>query len=46
MFGSMFDPERDELWGVLLIVGAVLVIGVILARTRYHQRRMREDHQV
>jgi len=34
------------LWGVLLIVGAVLVIGVILARTRYHQRRMREDHQV
>jgi preprotein translocase subunit SecE len=46
MFGSMLDPSRDKLWGTLLIVGAVLVIGVIIARTRYHQRRMREDHQV
>jgi len=27
-------------------VGAVMTLGVIIARIRYHQRRMRDAHQV
>ena len=46
LFGSLLDPAREKLWSALLMVGAVMVIGVIVARTRYHQRRMRDDHQV
>ena len=46
LFGSLLDPARDRLWAALLFVGAVMVIGVMVARTRYHQRRMRDDHQV
>jgi hypothetical protein len=44
--GSLLDPALDRLWSALLVVGAVLIVGVIIARTRYHQRRMRDDHQV
>ena len=46
LFGSLPDPARDRLWAAILFVGAVMVIGVMVARTRYHQRRMRDDHQV
>jgi hypothetical protein len=46
LFGSLLDPARDRLWAALLFVGAVMVIGAMVARTRYHQRRMRDDHQV
>jgi len=46
LIGSLWDPAHEPVWQVLLIVGAVLTLGVIIARTRYHQRRMRDDHQV
>jgi hypothetical protein len=43
LVGSSVDPTRERLWTVLLVVGAVATLAVIVARTRYHQRRMRED---
>jgi hypothetical protein len=42
LVGSSVDPARERWWVVLLVVGAVLTFAVIIARTRYHQRRMRE----
>ncbi len=42
LIGSFADPARQTLWEILLILGAVMTIGVIIARTRYHQRRMRD----
>ena len=39
--GSLIDPGHERLWMATLIVGAIVTIGVIIARTRYHQRRMR-----
>jgi hypothetical protein len=46
LVGSMVDPTHERIWELLLVVGAVLTFGVIIARTRYHRRRMRGDHQV
>jgi hypothetical protein len=42
LVGSMIDPAHERVWMGLLIVGALLTFGVIIARTRYHQRRMRD----
>jgi hypothetical protein len=42
LVGSMTDPAHDRIWTAILIVGAVLTFAVIIARTRNHQRRMRE----
>ena len=42
LVGSFNDPAHDRVWTALLIAGAVVTFGVIIARTRYHQRRMRE----
>ena len=41
VLGSMFDPDHEPWWTVLIVVGGFIVAGVIIARTRYHQRRMR-----
>jgi cyanate permease len=46
LVGSLWDPAHERIWEILLIVGAVMTLGVIIARIRYHQRRMRDDHQV
>jgi len=47
LIGSLWDPAHERVWEILLIGGAVMTLGVIIARIRYHQRRMREgDHQV
>jgi general stress protein CsbA len=42
LVGSSVDPAHQSLWIVLLVVGALLTFAVIIARARYHQRRMRE----
>ena len=42
LVGSLIDPDHQRIWEVFLILGAVVTIGVIVARTRYHRRRMRE----
>ena len=42
LLGSFNDHAHDQLWMALLIAGALVTFGVIIARTRYHQRRMRE----
>jgi hypothetical protein len=42
LVGSSVDPAHERLWTVLLVVGAVATLAVIVARTRYHQRRMRD----
>ena len=42
LIGSSVDPSNERLWTVLLIVGALATLAVIVARTRYHQRRMRD----
>lgn len=45
--GSIADPVHERLWALLLVSGAILTIGVIVARMRYNQRRMRgQTHQV
>ncbi len=41
VFGGWFDPAHEPWWTVLVVVGAIVIAGVIIARTRYHQRRMR-----
>lgn len=38
--------EIDMLSLSLLTLGWVILIAVIIRRTRYHRRRMRGDHQV
>jgi hypothetical protein len=38
----MVDPAHERVWMAFLIVGAIMTFGVIIARTRYHQRRMRD----
>jgi hypothetical protein len=42
LVGSMADPAHQSIWMAILIVGAVMTVAVIIARTRYHQRRMRD----
>ena len=42
LVGSSVDPAHERWWVALLVVGALLTFAVIIARTRYHQRRMRE----
>jgi len=42
LVGSWNDPGHDRLWTVLLVVGAALTSGVIIARSLYHRKRMRE----
>ena len=42
LVGSSVDPEHERWWVVLLIVGALMTFAIIIARARYHQRRMRE----
>jgi hypothetical protein len=45
--GSLADPVHEPLWALLLVSGAILTIGVIVARMRYNQQRMRgQTHQV
>ena len=41
LIGSLAAPAYERLWTILLIVGAVMTVGVIVARVRYHRRRMR-----
>ncbi|MFL6732512.1 MAG: hypothetical protein ACJ8EP_09225 [Sphingomicrobium sp.] len=41
LIGSLTDPGHERLWTVLLIIGAIMTIGVIIARARYQQRRIR-----
>jgi len=40
LISAMLDPAHELWWYALMIVGAVGVFAVIVARTRYHQRRM------
>lgn len=42
LIGSLNDPAHERLWTIILIAGAVLTFGVIIARARYHRRRMRD----
>jgi hypothetical protein len=42
LVGSSVDPAHERWWVVLLIGGALGTFAVIIARARYHQRRMRE----
>ena len=42
LIGSWNDPAHDRLWTVLLVIGAILTAGVIVARSLHHRRRMRE----
>ena len=42
LVGSTVDSAHQSLWVILLVVGAVMTFAVIIARARYHQRRMRE----
>jgi hypothetical protein len=42
LVGSVSDPAHERLWTVILIIGAVLTFAVIIARTRYHRRRMHD----
>jgi cyanate permease len=39
--GGWFDPGHEPWWTILVVAGAIIIAGVIIARTRYHQRRMR-----
>jgi cyanate permease len=41
VLGSVFDPGHEPWWTILVVFGGVTIAGVIIARTRYHQRRMR-----
>jgi cyanate permease len=41
LIGAMLDPAHELWWYALMIIGAIGVFAVIVARTRYHQRRMR-----
>ena len=42
LIGSSMDSAHERVWIALLIVGALLTFAVIIARARYHQRRMRD----
>ena len=41
VLGGMFDPIHQTWWTMLVAIGGIMVAGVIIARMRYHQRRMR-----
>jgi hypothetical protein len=41
VLGSVLDPGHEPWWTILVVFGGVTIAGVIIARTRYHQRRMR-----
>jgi hypothetical protein len=41
LVGSVSDPAHERLWTIVLVIGAVMTFAVIIARARYHQRRMR-----
>jgi hypothetical protein len=42
LVGSLIDPNHERVWTAILIVGAIMTFGVIIARTRYHRHRMRD----
>ena len=44
--GGVYDPGHEPLWTALVVLGGAIVVAVIVARARYHRRRMGEDHQV
>jgi hypothetical protein len=41
VIGGIVDRDAEPLWSILVVIGAVVIASVIVARTRYHQRRMR-----